>query len=101
MKTQIETKWTPGPWKIEGGDKTRLYVRAELRFNICKVMRLDSLSETEANARLIASLPELADGLKWAMTRMPSASGGPDWTENDLAEHDKARAALRKAGVES
>lgn len=58
------SQYTPGPWEVEGPNSTQLRVRAHLRFNVAKIRRLDSLSETEANARLIAAAPELLSILK-------------------------------------
>lgn len=39
---------------------------------------------------------ELIESLKWALTRMPSASGGNDWTENDVKAANHAVNLLAK-----
>lgn len=56
MTTQ-QTKFTPGPWDFVGGGSR--WIRNRQGFEICQVSR-----PCEANARLIASAPELLGALR-------------------------------------
>lgn len=94
-----QTTHTPGPWgcvntsnhahdyRLTKPDGSPLPVNAPYNDH----------SEQRANTQLIAAAPELLAALEWAMSRMPSASGGNDWTENDVAQYEAACAALKKA----
>lgn len=96
----MTTKHTPGPWSV-----------------VCKMSdgyHIGSLDESEgvavvwkdANARLIAAAPDLAQGLETALEFIDMIAGNWD-NGGDLAEAvrnavewaEEARAALAKAGV--
>lgn len=78
---------TPGPWFA---DSSFVGARSIDRFIIkCSSKDLpDGVAEAEANARLIAAAPDLADALRWAL----------DQIEDDLdPDHQAALAAARAA----
>ncbi|WON88696.1 hypothetical protein [Delftia sp. UGAL515B_04] len=54
--------FTPGPWKVSFSRFSR--VTAENGALIAKCEKLDSLTNLEANARLIAAAPELLEALR-------------------------------------
>lgn len=81
---------TPGPWRYqEESDAYTHIVRAGDRF-LCQLQQ-DTTGEAEANGRLMAAAPDLADALEALVEPCP--------TQEDY-DHavDGARAALRKAG---
>lgn len=93
---------TPGPWIVEWGDKTPIYVSPESRHeyvSICKVLPIDDEidcddgdfivgSQTKANAHLIAAAPELL-----------AACEAAEWNSLDLPEFvvERLLAAIAKA----
>lgn len=100
----MNTQHTPGPWKLEEAidGRSRGYIRganmlpgAKHGFAICKMSRASySLDEFEANARLIASSPDLLEASEQALlelSRLLAESNGPNPT------CDKLRAAIAKA----
>lgn len=98
------SRHTPGPWEVErrpiqsrGGSNTVWRIGP---FHACIYddwrPREAGISEAEneANARLIAASPDLADALHAAMRMLTFACGVPD--DHEVVE--QARAALAKAG---
>ena len=60
---------TPGPWEIRGRSARSAYIATD-EASICQMAHWsdsDPIDELEANARLIASAPELLDALKACM----------------------------------
>lgn len=65
---------TPGPWTIDNG---AIYgTRGLIRPFVASVEDDHNDGETAANARLIASAPELADALMRAAVALDAYSGG-------------------------
>lgn len=85
-----DSKFTPGPWIIERGDSTANFIydnQAEDGYlgAIATVEHGDP-DELEANTRLIARAPDLANALQWAL----------DLIEDDLdPAHQQALAHAR------
>jgi hypothetical protein len=101
-----ETKWTPGPWRVDMRPTGHPEIRAESR----RVAYLDlrgDLSAVDANANLIAAAPDLAHTVKEAWRDLEDiltsnvVGGHPDiddQTRRDLqATADALYAALAKA----
>jgi hypothetical protein len=71
-----EPKWTPGSWRYqEKSDAYTHIVRADETRFICQLSQ-DRSGEVEANARLIASAPELYEAVRKAEQL---ASIADDW----------------------
>lgn len=82
----IEAKHTPGPWRVSGH---RLAVFAKLNGINVVVADCDrtlGYSESEANARLIASAPELLEYLQYAV-----------WAHPELEKNEQLMAVIAKA----
>src|SRR4029078_8318433 len=64
VKTNMNTqKHTPGPWEHDGDEVYR--ITSEINSHpICTIDDLNGDDEMEANARLIASAPELLEACK-------------------------------------
>lgn len=87
------SKHTPGPWRFGGPEKCTIYDRFGQRIansfeGVMATQRSDS--ECQANAKLIASAPDLLEALQAIIEDMDSEHG----TEYD---YNKARAAIKKA----
>jgi hypothetical protein len=71
-----ETKWTPGPWRVDRGPRGSLGIWAGAGDDI--VASIEKRGETgEADARLVAAAPEMAGALHdllRAAERMPMAT---------------------------
>jgi len=94
-RPMTKTPWTPGPWRTEPFARTRVSTFSGVGVAACGGAR-DSRRDREeewreqvANARLIATAPELADLLQEALNDI-NAANTADWA-------DRARAALAKA----
>lgn len=101
-------KHTPGSWKVSHscGDWRILPPQG---FAIAHVYDCESLHETEANARLIAASPKLADACKAARIEIAAEIAGVEDLESALGvcqDHGwnkvlaKLDAALADAGLE-
>lgn len=102
-----DAKWTPGPWSVGFGGQTGrpMTVNPVLRWgSIAK----PATAEAEANARLIAAAPDLAEALRLAIPFLRDSVDkyGIAWREGDPpVEGDPedvvvlraAKAALAKA----
>jgi hypothetical protein len=90
---------TPGPWRYqENSDAYTHIVRAGDRF-LCQLAQ-DTSGEAEANARLLAAAPALADALGFlceVVRGIPAASMPPEIYPRVIEGLDDARAALRAA----
>ena len=86
-----KTSHTPGPWEVFDSHSGIYILDSAEQAAICK---LEWCLEDEANARLIASAPELLDALKRLCAKFGvDDNGAPrDWTE-----WREARAAIAKA----
>lgn len=94
MKTETGMAHTPGPWKViepfDVYDEWRVAID-DNDPGVAVVAVMDSQSENEANAHLIASAPELYAALKALL----------DWSTSEYQSNARidaqARAALAKA----
>lgn len=59
-----------------------------MRFNVCKILRLDSLAETKANALLIAAAPALLEASESLIELWDS------WAINSSALYEPLRRSL-------
>lgn len=89
-KPQSQTaSHTPGPWYVERFDEPGLYIaRAETTALLAKLRPVHPRGTMEANARLIASAPDLLAAL------LPMLNGTVYLTD---AHVEAARAAIQKA----
>ena len=90
--------YTPGPWELSGcsdGEMHELWNPDETTV-IGNILILDGMerAECDANARLIAAATELVEALKKMLHAYAPTEG------RQLNASEKAREALRKAGVE-
>ena len=101
---------TPGPWEVNhvltesGRDAIQICTRAKgiTRWHIATVMRQGA--DTEGNARLIASAPDLLAALWGLFEIVPLSADGPHPDAKIITDvkywreaFDKARAALARA----
>jgi len=93
--------WTPGPWRYEQGTKT---VRAcPSNYWLATMDSWDGAVNHTANARLIASAPDLYDALEALLTQLEGLGvllpGGTEgqWSDLEGLCVAQARAALSKA----
>jgi hypothetical protein len=86
-----ETSHTPGPWEVFNSHSGIYILDSAEQAAICKI---EWCLEDEANARLIASAPELLSVLKRLCSKFGVDDNGSsrDWTE-----WREARAAIDKA----
>jgi len=93
----MTAKHTPGPWeliptKLAGITDLRAQGRHLLRISDSRVGHID------ANARLIASAPDLLEALKALLNRVDPANKEREITPKSLLQKmDQARAAIAKA----
>ena len=93
--TEQGPRWTPGPWRADG-----LQVIADDRGVIAKIPtpHTDGTFDCEANARLIAAVPELYEALREQIKYLETflrRDGSSQETVDYYTLH--ARAALAKA----
>jgi hypothetical protein len=100
-----ETKWTPGPWSVEGETVYALTdTGGQNRFwcSVQSVRRADegeaSDAEVRANAHLIAAAPDLYAALAALMNEHGALTGSK---ECDSAAEKLARLALSRARGET
>lgn len=91
MSNDVKGGWTPGPWLVESEnnpDGSSLIVVDDEGLLICDTCDINCGHEeqAEANARLIASAPELFEALQVLLEF------------DGISAREKARAALAKAG---
>lgn len=102
----METKWAKGPWEILDTSILCRSVNDFGNFHIASFGRGDSVltKQDNANARLIAAAPELAEALMDVIRVLVTPAGFPDKGKGRTKEqqdvYDKARQALRAAGIE-
>jgi hypothetical protein len=85
-----ETPWTPGPWVIQNdSDGARIEQQSDPQYGIARIIRFagPDRDRHEANARLIAAAPEMAEALEQTAAAMdalhPSSAG--DMSDSDYA----------------
>ena len=94
-----ETSYTPGPWEVFASHAGPYVIDSAEQGSICK---LEWCQGSEANARLIASAPELLAVLKRLCAKFgEDDSGTPrDWTEwreaRDIIANAEGRVKLVK-----
>lgn len=97
----MEAKHTPGPWRVSAGavDNPRLIVENDLGLPVCAMSLRGVHGDTkimEANARLIATAPDL---LAIAMEARALLERGPDTTEAEREDVWRGLSeAIAKAG---
>lgn len=91
-----EGKWTPGPWKLESGDKGPVITFAGWPLALVVNTRPDH----QANARLIAAAPQMAEALRDALGWIDTNGNRRGEARMPWACAEAMRAALRAAGVE-
>ena len=84
------SKFTPGPWHVEGYEFTRDLVGGTIvqKYTVMSVDfdESDKFGQLVANARLIAKAPEMYEALKKLMDRLDAHFGGTyDWREQEVA----------------
>ena len=84
-----ETSHTPGPWEVFESHTGHWVMDSAEQGAVCK---LEWCLEAEANARLIASAPEMLSVLKRLCSKFGTCCDGAPWSA--LQE---ARAAIAKA----
>lgn len=89
-----ESKWTPGPWQIHHDLRDSWYKRRVYGEENSLVANIVNGPESEANARLIAAVPEVAEALEEAIRWIGRLT---DWEGAGDPDIDKWRAALNKA----
>jgi len=107
-------KGTPGPWGVivgksnVAGVNSTFTIQSDERLSIASGQSQEHLGddgihedEMLANARLIATAPELLDALDRLIADVERAThvefGGTPWLKEKMAEIDYARAAIAKA----
>ena len=94
----LKDTFTPGPWRAHiAADSIRLSdgVCSADGLHVCDVASYGALPSTiHANARLIASAPELAEALGMALESLNETNVPKEWDCRP-----KIRAALAKAGL--
>lgn len=112
----MAAKYTPGPWRLldDAGHPANIRIGSTRRPHVAKVYAesLDRDPNCEANARLIASAPDLLEALKDSLASLIAAislleRGSKKAAPSDkmfdqmLADYqasaDRARAAIRQA----
>ena len=101
------SKHTPAPWDIVrsikefvskeqgGGKKITIHSgQGSNRKRIATITSLDNLSESEANARLIASAPELLDACKVALKSLT------DYKKSEYSQSVLEQAIAKATGGE-
>ncbi len=97
-------KHTPGPWVIGTNDATdnEVIIRCDdvdglaIATAVIDPIALD-IAETDANARLISSAPDLLNALQMFLDEYANGSTGCDQDREARPEVKAARAAIAKA----
>jgi hypothetical protein len=97
----MSAKHTQGPWRAEFGNNSARVI-AKVEHEVASVPTLRSTNAEEdgnrdvmvANARLVASAPELLEALRGMLAMYSSDEAGGDETLEEVRE---ARAAIAKA----
>lgn len=104
-------RWTPGPWVVTPyGDGDSLVIHSGDEWRVCFMATPGdspgAMARIEANARLIAAAPELAEVVETLLSYVRDVinghlvdADGEDLTDLARADLKSARAALAKAGA--
>ena len=103
----MTTKHTPAPWTVEGDNHTLIggpdgkMMLAEAKHEHIVPRWCRTLKEAQANARLIAAAPELAEALALMVSRTEQYEFGGMFGQYGTTKEllAMARAALAKAGI--
>jgi hypothetical protein len=108
---RIENKWTPGPWTTEADPDNESLLVNSMRGIVCGISLWEddgpeAQARKKADARLIATAPEMADALQalvdecaeYVLLNNLHGSDGSPATTHSMR---RARAALAKARGES
>ena len=97
--TDDKQKWTAGPWTatetIRAHDGFPACWQIDAEYHAVCTTQFCYSQETEANARLIAASPDMAEAIAEAL----SHCGKDGYLDCGKPATDKLRAALAKAGV--
>jgi hypothetical protein len=98
----MKNTFTPGPWLINGKTIEALAAPKESKTYYAPICTMDddwTGEITEANARLIASAPDLLHELTELLETFKGCLGGSDplYYEDFYAEIERAQAAIHKA----
>lgn len=98
----MSAKYTPGPWETAGSGIT-VWSLDEMVADCSPEDGEIPTSERQANARLIASAPELLEALEATVlhVEMPLSGRDADWHEAGTDILNRARTAIAKARGES
>lgn len=104
MNTETQNKHTPGPWTIrsESMSFASVDIITDTRPGLTLARVLMDLPQSDANANLIRSAPELAEALKAFCIEFESIAKAEGWSAAEYSSNHallKARAALAKAGL--
>lgn len=104
-ESAARTRWTPGPWEVHSHGSKSAYIaditgrdsKRSSRFirTVAVVLRYAGQSEGEANARLIAAAPEMAELLERIATGVVEVRD-TDNPANNFHACSAARALLAK-----
>lgn len=89
---QTETPWTPGPWEVIVGLGDETQISSDRHSNLASLFELSDYTEqeVEANARLIAKAPEMAELLGVLLSIAEVASGQVDsYDIDEFRDNDK------------
>lgn len=92
-------KYTPGPWEVSGGKRPASGLP---RMFWLKYGELSLGTENEADARLCAAAPDMAEALKALLDHYVALAECGDcgwWDQEKEQQVIAARAALAKAGL--
>ena len=99
MKTETNTKHTPGPWSFDGhgintGGARLATINKTAQISTGKAWRAIEQPESDANAKLMAAAPELLEALNGLIM---SAAWHIETQKNGVAMDSKMLAAARSA----
>jgi len=85
------SKHTPGPWKIRNDITKDTLICSENKTIICGIHQknLNILSETKANAQLIAAAPDMLETLKQSYEMIDTLAGMSSWEARSQDEIDE------------
>jgi hypothetical protein len=107
-----ETKWTPGPWVVDGGSPSLIWAEGRERRRLGGLLvqgllvadlaprtvnNVPPIDERRANARLIAAAPKMYEALWAALAEMEGMQALYD--EDDLESTFRQRLAKVRAAL--
>ena len=102
MSEATKVKHTPGPWETECQGKRGLEYWHVFKGDLyISDAGGKTLEEMEANARLIAAAPEMAEALRNALSWIAKGAEGHQNGAIGRRVFDNAEAALKRAGIDA